>query len=268
VPFHAARANLVSAARLGLEAPLTWLVGESTEGRRLLLDRLIPMAADGLGRLGVPHEDVGRYLGCVEQRVGSGWTASRWMLAVLDRQKSSSSEGLARLTQRLLEAQRGGGPLHLLPVGGPAAGREAQLDRPLLEQLEHWRSRRVEELMSGDLYTVRPDDAASLAFAVMDWRHVRHVPVEDHEGRPLGVLSERSWHRAMRHSGSPSPPSVEQVMNREVPRVEPSTRVREVADRLVASGSDCALVVSRDRVVGIVTSRDLTRLIGSSSSGL
>ncbi|HVS14112.1 MAG TPA: CBS domain-containing protein [Thermoanaerobaculia bacterium] len=263
--FRAARANLVAAARQGLEAPLEWLDGESADARTLLLETLIPAAADGLSRLGVPAADVGRYLGCLERRVASRWTPSRWMLAVLDREARPSSEGLGRLTRRLLEIQRSGEPLHEQPVASAAPEPAAAVGAPLLAQLETWRCRRVEELMSDDLYTVRPDDAASLAFAVMDWRHVRHVPVEDHEGRPLGVLAERSWHRAMRLDPSSAPPSVEQVMVREVPQVEPTSRVRELAVALAQSGSDCALVVSKSRVVGIVTSRDLMRVIASAA---
>jgi CBS domain-containing protein len=261
--FRRARANLVDVARIGLDVQLSWLDGETLDARELLLERLIPAAADGLARLAVPDRDVQRYLGCLEERVASGMTPSRWMLATLDAEEASG-EGLARLTRRLLEAQASDEPLHRQPIG-EASGElgEAPAASSFAEELGAWRNRRVEELMTGDLYTVAPEDAASLAFAVMDWRHVRHVPVEDHEGRPLGVLSERSWHRAMALDSESGPPSVSEVMVRGVPQVEPRTRLREVAEMLECSRSDCALVVSRDRMVGIVTSRDLVRAIAT-----
>ena len=264
LPFRAARSNLVDAARLGLEAPLAWLDGERIETRKLLLERLIPTAADGLSRLDVPASQVERYLGCLEGRVSSGLTPSRWMLAALDEAtEPAGGEGLLELTRRLLAAQKSREPLHRQPTSGPLAepGTPARREVSFARTLGRWRARRVEELMSVDLYTVAPEDAASLAFAVMDWRHVRHVPVEDHEGRPLGVLSERSWHRAIKLESGPSPPSVSVVMVHRVPQVPPGTRLREVAELLFSTGSDCALVVSRGRIVGIVTSRDVVRAV-------
>ncbi|HVS65240.1 MAG TPA: CBS domain-containing protein [Thermoanaerobaculia bacterium] len=269
LPFRSARSNLIDAARLGLEVPLAWLDGEKLDARKLLLERLVPAAADGLSRLEVPSEHVERYLGCIVERVSCGLTPSRWMLAALDdAEESSGGEGLLELTRRLLEVQKGVEPLHRQPIsqllaeaGMPDVGASA-----FSQTLGRWRNRPVEELMTGDLYTVAPEDAASLAFAVMDWRHVRHVPVEDHEGRPLGVLSERSWHRAMHLESSPSPASASEVMIKRVPQVEPGTRLRELAELLMSTASDCALVVSRGRMVGIVTSRDIVRAIASRGS--
>ena len=49
--------------------------------------------------------------------------------------------------------------------------------------------------MSTDLFTVRADDLLDLAASVMDWRHVRHVPVEDEQGRLVGLIT----HRALLH---------------------------------------------------------------------
>jgi len=49
--------------------------------------------------------------------------------------------------------------------------------------------------MSTDLFTVRADDLVDLAASVMEWRHVRHVPVEDEEGKLVGLVT----HRALLH---------------------------------------------------------------------
>ena len=45
--------------------------------------------------------------------------------------------------------------------------------------------------MSTDLFTVKPDDLIDLAASVMDWRHIRHVPVEDDEGHLVGLVTHR-----------------------------------------------------------------------------
>src|SRR5881296_615168 len=53
----------------------------------------------------------------------------------------------------------------------------------------------VGQFMSTDLFTVRADDLVDLAASVMEWRHVRHVPVEDDDGRLVGLVT----HRALLH---------------------------------------------------------------------
>src|SRR5256714_2950227 len=53
----------------------------------------------------------------------------------------------------------------------------------------------VGQFMSTDLFTVRADDLVDLAASVMEWRHVRHVPVEDEQGRLVGLVT----HRALLH---------------------------------------------------------------------
>ena len=50
----------------------------------------------------------------------------------------------------------------------------------------------VGQFMATDLFTVRPDDLVDLAASVMTWRHIRHVPVEDAEGRLVGLVSHRA----------------------------------------------------------------------------
>ena len=59
---------------------------------------------------------------------------------------------------------------------------------------QDWREsyRNVGQFMSTDLFTVRPDDIVDFAATLMDWRHVRHVPVEDDRGRLVGLVSHRA----------------------------------------------------------------------------
>ena len=58
---------------------------------------------------------------------------------------------------------------------------------------QDWRDsyRTVGLFMTRDLFTVRTDDIVDFAATLMDWRHIRHVPVVDRGGALLGVLSIR-----------------------------------------------------------------------------
>jgi len=42
-----------------------------------------------------------------------------------------------------------------------------------------------------------PGDLVDLAASVMDWRHIRQVPVEDEEDRPVGLITHRDLLRLL-----------------------------------------------------------------------
>lgn len=75
--FATARENFYNAARLGLETPLRWNRQEwlATE---LLLDELLPVAAEGLAQLGVDEDDIRHYFSLLAARIESGQTGAVW----------------------------------------------------------------------------------------------------------------------------------------------------------------------------------------------
>ena len=52
-------------------------------------------------------------------------------------------------------------------------------------------STRVEEVMTRKLITAKPDEPLISVFCKMIKNNIRHVPVVDEEGRPLGIVSMR-----------------------------------------------------------------------------
>ena len=76
--------------------------------------------------------------------------------------------------------------------------------------------------MSTDVFTVLPEDVVDLAASVMEWRHIRHVPVEDAAGRLVGLLSHRGLLRAYQDSSRDAEPvPVERVMDRSPGTIPP-----------------------------------------------
>jgi hypothetical protein len=104
--FEEARRNFYTAARLGLDAVLTW-PGEGEIGAgRLLLDRLIPAARRGLADLGVT--DPRGYLDVIEARVRSGQTGAAWQRKAL----AACDGDLYAMMAAYCEGQRSGAPVH------------------------------------------------------------------------------------------------------------------------------------------------------------
>lgn len=104
--FEEARRNFYTAARHGLDATLTWPGIGEIGADRLLLERLIPAARDGLAGLGVT--DPRGYLDVIEARVRSGQTGAVWQRSAL----AACGGDLYALMAAYCEGQRSGAPVH------------------------------------------------------------------------------------------------------------------------------------------------------------
>jgi CBS domain-containing protein len=122
---------------------------------------------------------------------------------------------------------------------------------------------RIEEFMTTDLITVHPDEPMDLVIRLMDWRRIRHVPVEDEEGKVAGLLScfeaLRQWAPAAPDAGG-GPVPVREVMRPDPVTIAPEATVTEAVARMRQAQSDYLLVVKEDRLVGIVTESDILQL--------
>ena len=247
--FDDARANFFAAARYGLKAQLTWVDGERYIAAALILDRLLPLAREGLRQSGIDDADIERYLGTLEERVRSGQTGAQWMLQSLE---AMGEEGTSDLRQRklaaaILERQQGEEPVHSWAV-------IKAYDSEGWRQVNHT----VGHLMSTDLFTVRPDDLVEMVARVMEWRDVRHVPVEDEEGRLVGIVSHRSLLRMLADGlpGGRELVAVRQIMNPEPVSVAPTTPVSEAVELMRRRRIGSLPVVEDGHLVGIVTVYD------------
>ena len=96
----------------------------------------------------------------------------------------------------------------------------------------------------------------------MEWRHVRHVPVESATGELVGLLSTREL--LGRHSGeaetAAEPIAVSSLMRRDPLTISPDAPLEQAFTRILASDTGCLLVVARGQLLGIVTERDLLEM--------
>ncbi|WP_442753345.1 hypothetical protein ACNHKD_10035 [Methylocystis sp. JAN1] len=104
--FEAASGNFYAAARLGLDAVLTWPGLGEIGVDRLLLGHLIPAARAGLADFGVA--DSRGFLDVIEARVRSGQTGAVWQRKALD----ACGGDLYAMMAAYCEGQRSGAPVH------------------------------------------------------------------------------------------------------------------------------------------------------------
>ncbi len=243
--FDDAKLNFFRAARHGLDAQFQWLDGQSHNAAVLILDHLLPLARQGLTNAHVASEDSDMYLGIIEERTRGGQTGARWMRKSLSAIGSSVSKDAShrRLTAEILANQKRGEPVHRWPV----------IEKKDSVEWEHG-YRTVGQFMSTDLFTVSPDDLIDLAASVMDWQHIRHVPVEDQEGRLVGLVTHRGLLRMMIKSVKAT--TVREIMVTDPLTVSPSTSSLEAIEIMRRNRVGCLPVVDNDQLVGIVTSYD------------
>ena len=243
--FDDAKMNFFRAARHGLDAQFAWIDGHTHSACSLILDHLLPLAHQGLRDANVASEDIDKYLGIIEARAQSRQTGAGWIMKSLAAMEGSTSKDARQrnLTSSMLAGQKTGQPIHRWSIIGKAEPRE----------WEHG-YRTVGQFMSTDLFTVKPDDLIDLAASVMDWRHVRHVPVEDDEGHLVGLITHRGLLRMMTSGNRAN--TVSEVMVPNPVTVSPSTSSLKAIEIMRSNRVGCLPVVEGDQLVGIVTSYD------------
>jgi len=251
--FDEAKENFLASARLGLDAQLHWLDGTSMPAGELVCKELLPRARQGLRDLGISAADADRYINVVEERVASRQTGSLWLLRSLAEMDSEGTEleRLACLTESIAERQERGEPVHTWP--------RAELRRSRRRR-KHYS--RVGSLMTTDLFTVNENDVIDLVANVMDWKHIRHVPVESNDHRLVGLVTHRTLLRSLvQHRGEErQPTAVRDVMQFVNDTATTETNTLEAIQLMRRHRIACLPVEEKGRLVGILTERDFMRI--------
>lgn len=248
--FDDAKRNFMAACRYGLNARMHWIGGETFTVDDLLLDRLLPSAREGLALKGVRGQDIDRYLSVLEERVRSGQTGSQWAFDSLAAMQDETlkTERYRALAASMYNRHIEGRPVHTWPFAQP-------------QQYLDWRDsyRKVSQVMTTDLFTVGPEDLVDLAANLMDWEHIRHVPVEDTRGRLVGLVSHRQLLRLVARGikTRSDPVAVREIMTPAPLTVGPEVETLDAIAIMRDNRVSCLPVVEDDnKLVGIVTERD------------
>jgi CBS domain-containing protein len=254
--FEHAKRNFVAAAREGLSARLLWFEREELSAPRLVLDRLLPLAHEGLAAASIADADRERYLGVIEKRVRSGKTGARWIVDSLSSMQGHGTPGerLNALTAAMRARQTSGAPV-------------AEWEPAKLGEAGGWQHNyvRVEQYMATDFVTVHEDDPVALVVHLMEWHRVRHIPVEDTDHRLRGLVS----YRAILHLLKESPPGfdasmvpVGTIMKRDPVSIGPTMHTLKAIEVMRRYRVGCLPVVHQDRLVGVVTVDEFVNIAG------
>lgn len=108
LPHSSARDNFYAAAKLGLRSTQRWINEEDISAKDLILEKLLPLAQQGLTSLGISIEDSDKYLGIIHDRVKSGQNGSTWQRLFVKKH----GRDMSALTKAYIKNQNTGIPVH------------------------------------------------------------------------------------------------------------------------------------------------------------
>ena len=123
----------------------------------------------------------------------------------------------------------------------------------------------VQEMMSSPVVHVAPDDSVADALRAMIDRDIGAVVVVE-DGRPVGVFTERDVSRRILDDGELLVRRVGDVMSAPVVSVAPTDEVVFIFGIMTGKRIRRLPVVEGDRLVGIITERDLLRWVDAVAS--
>ncbi len=250
--FSDAKNNFLQACRSGLECHFNWFNGETMPATELILKQLIPIAAEGLKSSGIDEADISRYLGIIEQRAISKQTGAKWAIKSITEMDKEvhPDEKVRAIVAAMHRHENSQKPVHEWPL--------AQLEKDI-----DWRAsyHRLGQFMTTKLITVRPDDSMDLAASIMDWKRVRHVPVENDKGELIGLISHRSIIKKIVAGEREESVAIRDIMNPEPIFAYPQTSTVEALRTMREERISCLPIVDEHNIlVGVVTEYDFIKL--------
>ncbi len=255
--FDDVRANFANGAREGLSSSLLWIDGKERPAPELVLDVLLPIAAEGLAAADVDAADSEHYLGVIERRAKSGYTGAKWQVQSMQgmRQQGTLGQRLNSLTAAIVARQQVGNPVSEWTSAGIAEG----------GGWEH-NFRSIEQIMVTELVTVAEDDPLDLAANLMDWHHIRQVLVEDVNDGIIGILSYRRLLRIVAGRSDNrqwDELCVGDLMQRDPVCVPPTMSPLRALEIMRSFGVGALPVVDDEKLVGLVTEHDFMTVAGT-----
>ncbi len=250
IDFEEVKENFYKAARFGIQTGMTW-DNKMMPTQELVLDILLPLAKKGLEKCSILPEDIARYLNVIEGRTRSAKTGSRWMINGFRtlKKKLGRDEAAVTLTAAMHQRRLTQEPVHLWNKV------TEEEKKQILVSYDH-----VNTIMTTDLITAQGNDPIELVACIMDWRQIRHMPVEDINGKVVGILTRKRIDNFLSSPEANLSATAEEVMIKDPFFVDPSCTTQEAMRFMLEKKISCLPVIQNDQLVGLLTDIDMERL--------
>lgn len=130
---------------------------------------------------------------------------------------------------------------------------------------------RVKDVMTPAPVTVHPETTVGSAWKLMCRRRIRHLPVLDVSGRPIGIVSDRDLRQVILEPAlqeqlgnvtrAMNVLTIKEVMTWGMVTVQPESTLRQAAQILTEQKIGALPVVEGERLVGMLTASDLVKVL-------
>jgi CBS domain-containing protein len=246
--FEDAKDNFGKAAKFGIDSKFTWFNDEKISAVDLIINKLIPIARKGLESKNIDKNDIERYLGIIQGRAEKHMNGARWMLRAYTSliKKTTVDESLAVLTSQIMKYQTSGTPVH-------------EWTQPDINDLTDYKPDHllVSEFMQNDLITVHKEDIVELVAEMMDWQKIRYTPVEDKNGKLVGLVTSRNiLKHFLKNKNSKKTFLVSDIMVENPLTVTQNTNIVDALKLMREHQIGCLPVVNGEELVGVITEMD------------
>jgi CBS domain-containing protein len=118
----------------------------------------------------------------------------------------------------------------------------------------------VSAIMSTKIVTVKPTDKVTKALQAMVRHKIGSIIVVE-KGRPVGILTERDFSTRMAKGRDVRGVVVGRIMSKPLVTVGPSAQVSQAVEQMVRNDIRRLPVIEGDKLVGMVTERDIFRYL-------
>ena len=122
----------------------------------------------------------------------------------------------------------------------------------------------VRDFMSAPVTTVSEDTVLVEAYNILSHKRLRHLVMVDATGRAKGVLTQSDLVERLGYDSLAEIKKVSSIMTREVVTAPGNISAREAVRRMADRSISCLIVAREDRPAGIITERDVVRLLADS----
>ena len=119
----------------------------------------------------------------------------------------------------------------------------------------------IRELMSSPVLTVNKDAGIYTAYNLLETKKIRHLVVVDHEDRVVGVVTQSNMIEHLGYEYFIEIKKVSQIMTKILLTISKGITVYQALTEMARSSVSCLIIAQDDRPLGILTERDVGKLL-------